>query len=107
VKRDEVYLQHILDAIDRIIAYTEDGKAAFLKNSMMQDAVIRNLEVIGEATKALSKDTRLQHKNIPWDDMAGMRDVLIHHYMGVDLEIVWDVSQSKLEDLRSKIQSLV
>lgn len=107
MKRDEVYLQHILDAINRIIAYTEDGKDAFLKNSMMQDAVIRNLEVIGEATKALSKETREQHQNIPWDDMAGMRDVLIHHYMGVDLEIVWDVSQSKLEDLRSQIQSLL
>lgn len=107
MKRDEVYLQHILDAIDRIIAYTEDGKAAFLKNSMMQDAVIRNLEVIGEATKALSRETRRQHRNIPWDDMAGMRDILIHHYMGVDLEIVWDVSQSKLEDLRSQIQSLL
>jgi len=107
VKRDEVYLQHILDAINRIIAYTEDGKDAFFKNTMMQDAVIRNLEVIGEATKALSKESRRQHPSIPWDDMAGMRDVLIHHYMGVDLEIVWDVSQNKLKDLRAQIESLL
>lgn len=107
MKRDEVYLQHILDAINRIIVYTEDGKDAFFKNTMMQDAVIRNLEVIGEATKALSKETLREHQNIPWDDMAGMRDVLIHHYMGVDLKIVWDVSQTKLEDLRSQIESLL
>lgn len=107
MKRDEVYLQHILDAINRIIAYTAEGKDAFFDNTMMQDAVIRNLEVIGEATKALSKDTRRDHHSIPWDDMAGMRDVLIHHYMGVDLEIVWDVSQTKLEDLRLQIQSLL
>jgi len=73
VKRDEVYLKHILDAINRIIAYTEDGKGAFLGNTMMQDAVIRNLEVTGEATKALSKQTHATHQNISWDDMAGMR----------------------------------
>ncbi|MDH3640002.1 MAG: DUF86 domain-containing protein [Gammaproteobacteria bacterium] len=62
--------------------------------------------MIGETTKALSKQTRRAYQNIPWDDMAGMRDVLIHHYMGVNLEIVWDVSQTKLKDLRSQIQSL-
>ncbi len=64
MSRDEVYLRHILDAINRIIAYTDEGKNAFFINTMMQDAVIRNLEVIGEATKALSKETRRQHKNI-------------------------------------------
>ena len=107
MKRDEVYLQHILDAINRIVSYTAEGKDAFLKNTMIQDAVIRNLEVIGEATKALSDEIRRRHSRIPWDGMAGMRDVLIHHYMGVDLEIVWDVSQKQLEDLRSQIQSLL
>jgi len=107
VKRDEVYLQHVLDAINRIIEYTAEGKDVFFKNTMVQDAVIRNLEVIGEATKALSEEIRRKHSDIPWDGMAGMRDILIHHYMGVDLEIVWDVSQSKLEDLRSQIQSVL
>ncbi|MDH3673399.1 MAG: DUF86 domain-containing protein [Gammaproteobacteria bacterium] len=107
MKRDEVYLQHVLDAINRIIEYTAEGKDVFFKNTMVQDAVIRNLEVIGEATKALSEEIRRKHSDIPWDGMAGMRDILIHHYMGVDLEIVWDVSQSKLEDLRSQIQSVL
>lgn len=107
MKRDEVYLQHILDAIDRIVAYTAEGKDVFSKNTMIQDAVIRNLEVIGEATKALSDETRSKHSNVPWEGMAGMRDMLIHQYMGVDLEIVWDVSRTKLEDLRSQIQSLL
>ncbi|MGI9571183.1 MAG: HepT-like ribonuclease domain-containing protein [Desulfobulbia bacterium] len=65
------------------------------------------LEVIGEATKALSEETPRMYSNVPWEGMAGMRDILIHQYMGVDLEIVWDVSQTKLEDLRSQIQSLL
>ena len=107
MKRDEVYLQHILDAINRIASYTAEGKDAFNKNTMMQDAVIRNLEVIGEATKALSDEIRRRHGKIPWDGMAGMRDVLIHQYMGVDLDIVWDVSRNKLKDLRPQIQSLL
>ena len=107
MKRDEVYLQHILDAIDRIGAYTAEGRDVFYNNTMIQDAVIRNLEVIGEATKALSEETRRMYSNVPWEGMAGMRDILIHQYMGVDLKIVWDVSQTKLEDLRSQIQSLL
>ena len=107
MKRDEVFLQHILDAVNRIITYTSEGRDAFFGNTMIQDAVIRNLEVIGEATKALSDETRREYDNVPWDDMAGMRDVLIHQYMGVDLEIVWDVSQNKVKDLRSRIRSLL
>lgn len=88
MKRDVAYLSHIRDAARRIQDYTRDGQEAFMASTLIQDAVIRNLEIIGEATKALSPVFRKQHPNIPWSSMAGMRDVLIHGYMGVDLKIV-------------------
>lgn len=78
MKDDRVYLRHIRDAITRIESYVGGGREAFLADNMIQDAVIRNLEVIGEAVKNLSSDLRAQHPDIPWTRIAGMRDVLIH-----------------------------
>jgi uncharacterized protein with HEPN domain len=91
MKGDKLYIDHILAAIDRIQSYTE-GKTrkAFMSTPMMQDAVIRQLEIIGEATKKVSAATRKKHPDVPWKDMAGMRDRLIHEYFGVDLKAVWD-----------------
>ena len=86
---DEVYLRHILESLERIEAYTAGGREDFMRSSMAQDATVRNLEVVGEATKRLSPEIRSAHPEIPWRNMARMRDVLIHDYMGVDLEIVW------------------
>ena len=88
MKRDSAYLSHIRDATRRIQEYTHGGQVAFMGSTLIQDAVIRNLEIIGEATKALSPEFRDKHPGIPWSSMAGMRDVLIHGYMGVDLKIV-------------------
>lgn len=90
-KDDSVYLKHILDAMDRIEEYTR-GKSyeEFMSNHLMQDGVIRQIEIMGEATKRLSMDTRETHNEIPWKDIAGMRDKLIHDYLGVDLDAVWD-----------------
>ena len=76
-------------------------------NTMMQDAVIRNLEIIGEATKGLSPAFRERYPDIPWSSMAGMRDVLIHGYMGVDLKIVWDVVANRINPILSDIEKLL
>jgi uncharacterized protein with HEPN domain len=78
VKNDRVYLAHIRDAIVRIESDTTDGRGAFLSNTLIQDAVIRNLEVIGEAVKGLSDELRVKNPEIPWKQIAGLRDVLIH-----------------------------
>ena len=85
---DEVYLRHIHESLERIEAYTAEGRERFMQNTMAQDATIRNLEILGEATKRPSPELRSSHPEILWRNMAQMRDVIVHGYMGVDLEIV-------------------
>lgn len=91
MKNDKVYLVHILECIERIRQYTDEGRKYFLSSIITQDAVIRNLEIIGEASKKISAEYKKQNPDIPWKQMAGLRDVLIHDYMGVDINIVWNV----------------
>ena len=107
MKDDRIYLQHIRDAIGRILSYTASGREAFLATPQAQDAVIRNLEIIGEAVKHLSPDLRQQHPDIPWKQIAGMRDEMIHEYFGVDVAIVWKVVERHLPTLRQTIESLL
>lgn len=107
MKDNKVYLASIIDSINKILEYTKDGQDAFLNNSMIQDAVIRNLEILGEATKNITTDLRDSRPDIPWRKMAGLRDVLIHDYLGIDVYIVWNVVQDELPDLKVKIESLI
>lgn len=86
-----MYLRHILECIETIEENTHSGEQAFYRSKMIQDAVIRNLKIIGEATKRISEELRNQYPQIPWREMAGLRDVLIHDYFGIDLNIVWNV----------------
>ncbi len=103
MKDDLVYIEHIQSSVNRIQSYTSGlNLDLFLENHMVQDAIVRQLEVIGEATKRISQDFRDQHQDIPWKDMAAMRDKLIHHYMGVDLISVWGVISEVLPDLKEK-----
>jgi len=106
-KDDQVYLVHILEAITKIERYTCDlDIESFLDTDLIQDAVIRQLEIIGEAAKNVSQATRSLSSDIPWKDMAGMRDILIHQYFGVDLHAVWDTVVKDLPDFRDKIAQL-
>lgn len=90
IRDDQVYLAHIRDALLQISAYTDGMDSnAFLANRMVQDAVIRQFEIVGEATKNLSNSFRERHPHLPWKDLAGFRDKLIHQYFGVDLLTVW------------------
>lgn len=90
VRDDLVYLAHIRDALQQISTYTSSmDNEAFLGNRMVQDAVIRQFEIVGEATKNLSESFRECHPLMPWKDLAGFRDKLIHQYFGVDLSSVW------------------
>ena len=107
MKEDRIYLEHILDAIQRIASYSQGGWDAFGSNQMAQDAVIRNFEIIGEAAKRLNDATRARCPEIRWRDIAGFRDVLIHDYMGVNLRRVWNVIEQNLPDLRRAVEDLL
>jgi len=109
MKRDDsIYVRHIADAIDKIEKYTSgiDGKT-FLSNSLIQDAVIRQLEVIGEAAKRLSPELRQMNADIPWQDVAGMRDKLIHGYFGVEISQVWLTVATDIPALKAKILTVL
>jgi uncharacterized protein with HEPN domain len=86
MKNESLYLINIQECIAAIESYTRDGKKAFMQTRLIQDAVIRNFEVIGEATKRLSSQTKEKYPEVPWRRIAGLRDVLIHDYLRVDLE---------------------
>ena len=106
MKDQRVYLLHAIDAVDAILLYTADGRDAFFADAKTQDAVIRNIEIIGQAVKGLSDDTRLLDPSVPWRQIAGMRDKLIHEYFGVDLKLVWDVVERELPALRPRLDQL-
>lgn len=104
MKNDQTYLNHILEAIEKIESYIHGSDFdAFRKNSMMIDAVVRELEIIGEATGHLSDSFRTQHPNMPWPKIKAMRNYLIHEYFGVSVKIVWETCHSNLPRLKQFI----
>ena len=107
MKDDRVYLLHVRDAIDAIVAYTAAGRDAFMADRKTQDAVIRNLEIIGEAVKRLSPSLTRAYPDVPWRQIAGMRDKLTHDYFGVDLDLVWGVVERDLVTVRKRVDALL
>ena len=104
--RDRLYVQHIEDRIVRIEGIAAQGRNAFDASYILQDAVIRSFEVIGEAAKHLSADRKARYPDIPWRRVAGFRDILIHNYMGVDLDEVWNVIDNELPRLKETILAM-
>lgn len=105
-KDDLVYLAHIEEALEKIESYCRAGREAFGQDTMFQDAVMRRLEIVGEASKKVSSAAREQDAGIPWKRTCGLRDVLIHGYAGIDLEIVWNVAIHDLPPLGERIKRL-
>ena len=103
-----LFLKDIRDYSKKILEYTEKKTFGdFTGNQMLIDAVIRNLEVIGEAVKNLPDNERAKYNNINWKKVAGLRDILIHEYFGIDYEILWDIIQNKIPDLHNKIEEIL
>jgi len=107
-KNPIIYLTHIQACIDKIKEYTKDlDEDGFLENTLVQDAVIRNFEIIGEATKQLPSDFKAKYPHIEWKKIAGMRDKLIHDYIGVDLWAVWGVVERIIPDLSKQVDDII
>jgi uncharacterized protein with HEPN domain len=107
MKDDRLYLIHILESIQKIESYTRDGYDAFMSSGMAQDAVIRNFEIIGEATKRVSEQTRQNAPHVPWRQMAGFRDVLIHKYPDIDYDEVWSILTEQVPAVKPKVEALL
>ncbi len=107
-RTDRAFLSDIQEAIRRTGEYTAGMTyQAFLEDAKTQDAVIRNLEIIGEAARNLSKELRARHPGVPWKSMAGVRDRLIHHYFGVNLDIVWQIVTNELPEVAVRLESIL
>ncbi len=103
---DRLYLRHILDAVVRIEGYLQGvEQSAFEATPLLQDGVIRQLEIIGEASKRLSDATRAQASSVPWRQVMGMRDKLTHDYMGVDVNAVWLTARDDLTELKAAVSA--
>jgi len=107
VKDDRLYLHHMLERCHRITRFIGPGREAFLASEELQDAVIRNVEVIGEAAKRVSAEARSSLTSLDWRAICGMRDVLIHDYIGVDLDEVWNVASSRIPELQSALEQFL
>ena len=105
MKSDLPYLGHIVDSIVAIERYTSAGKDAFMAQNIVQDAVVRNFEIIGEAAGRLSPETR-NRSALPWSRIVAFRNRLIHAYWSVDLQLVWDVIENELPALKAEVHRL-
>ena len=107
MNKDTLYLESMRECLERIDDYNEGGEEDLMASNLVQDGVIRNLEVIGEATKNLSDDLRSANPEIPWRQIAGMRDELIHDYLRVNLDRVWRTVVQDLPPLSKVINTLL
>jgi uncharacterized protein with HEPN domain len=108
MKDDRLYLIHIKECIERIESYLVDvDKRDFLDSALLQDAVIRNLQVLAESTQRLSDEAKDAHQDIDWYKIAGFRNILVHDYLGLDLDTVWNIVDNELPMLKKAVEEML
>lgn len=105
MKDRQVYLRHLADCLQRIREYTADGRQQFMNDRKTQDAVIRNLEIVGQIVRDLGPDSLAEQRpEVPWTRIAGTRNILAHQYLGVDLSLIWNIVERELAPLEQAVQ---
>ena len=107
MKDDRAYLLHIVECIRRIEENTADGKDVFLSSHTLQDAVLRNLQTLAESTQRLSETLKSCHPQIEWRRIAAFRNVLVHDYLGIDIERIWEIAQRDVAELKTTVLSML
>jgi uncharacterized protein with HEPN domain len=108
LKQLKPFLNHILDEANYLIRHSANiSYSRFFENETLKRSFVRSLEVIGEAVKNIPDDFRDEYPDIPWKDMAGLRDILIHRYFGINYKMVWDIVKNQVSDIKTKIQSIL
>jgi len=107
MRDDRERLRDILEAISNIEKYAAQGKAAFEQEELIQTWFLRHLQIIGEASRALSEDVRQRHPDLAWSKIIGMRNILVHHYFDMDLPIVWNAVEKELPALKRQVAAIL
>jgi uncharacterized protein with HEPN domain len=107
VKDDSTYLKHILQCIERIREDTREGHDSFVSSHLQQDAVLRNLQTLSESTQHLSADLTARHPEIEWKRIAAFRNILVHDYLGIDMERIWEIVRRDLAALELATKDLL
>ncbi len=106
MKDDALYLQHVQECIGRIEQYTQAGRSAFLTSALIQDGVLRNLQTLGQSVLKLSDALKAAHPAVDWKSIVGLRNVLVHDYLGVNVVRIWEIGERDLPDLKAKITAI-
>jgi uncharacterized protein with HEPN domain len=107
VKEPRVFIEHSLECIHRIQGYTTAGKTPFIESELVQDAVIRNLQIMCESLSRVPDEIKTAYPEIEWRGIAGLRNILVHDYLGVDVELVWQIVDARLPDLRIRLEAVL
>lgn len=107
MRSDRERLLDILEAIDKIDTYKGNNRSVFDSDDLLQVWIVHHLQIIGEAASRLSEEIRIQHPDVPWGQMIGMRHILVHGYFEVDREIVWNAAQANLAKLKEQIENIL
>ena len=108
MKDDKLYLIHIIECIERIDEYTADGRESFMSSALIQDAVLRNLQTMGQSVKNLSDNIKTAHPDVDWREIIAFRNVLVHGYLGIDVKQIWEIIEKDLpvfEDIIKEIMA--